>query len=130
MLYIVATPLGNLGDISRRAIDVLSAVPVIACEDTRRTWALLSSLGIPRPQMISYREGVEERAGARLLGLLSDGTDVALCTDGGYPGISDPGFRLVRSAADADIGTPEASASLGATVVQSNSSFTGSPSIV
>ena len=97
MLYIVATPIGNLEDMTPRGLAALKAVSVIACEDTRRTWALLSSFGIPRPvEMISYREGNEDRAGARILDLLRGGTDVALCTDGGYPGISDPGFRLVR----------------------------------
>jgi 16S rRNA (cytidine1402-2'-O)-methyltransferase len=98
MLYVVATPIGNLGDISSRAIEVLKSVTVIACEDTRRTWQLLSSLDIPRPEMISYREGNEEFAGNRIIGLLKSGVDVALCSDGGYPAISDPGFRLVRSA--------------------------------
>ncbi len=97
MLYLVATPIGNLGDMTPRGLEVLKTVRVIACEDTRRTWALLSNFGIPRPpEMISYREGNEDRAGARILELLAAGTDVALCTDGGYPGISDPGFRLVR----------------------------------
>ena len=97
MLYIVATPIGNLEDMTPRALAALKSVRVIACEDTRRTWALLSSFDIPRPaEMISYREDNEDRAGARILDLLREGTDVALCTDGGYPGISDPGFRLVR----------------------------------
>lgn len=99
MLYIVATPIGNLGDMTPRGLEVLKAVKVIACEDTRRTWALLTNFGIPRPsEMISYREGVEDRAGGRIIELMKSGIDVALCTDGGYPGISDPGFRLVRDA--------------------------------
>lgn len=99
MLHLVATPIGNLGDLSPRAVETLRSVSAIACEDTRRTWQLLSHFGIPRPPcMLSYREGVEERAGERVLALLREGTDVALCTDAGYPGISDPGFRLVRSA--------------------------------
>ena len=93
MLSLVATPIGNLADLSPRGLEVLKTVRVIACEDTRRTWALLTNFGIPRPpEMISYREGVEDRAGGRILDLLKGGTDVALCTDGGYPGISDPGF--------------------------------------
>ncbi|MGI5868569.1 MAG: 16S rRNA (cytidine(1402)-2'-O)-methyltransferase [Kiritimatiellia bacterium] len=97
MLHIVATPIGNLGDMTPRALEALKNADVIACEDTRRTWQLLSHFGIPRPAtMISYREGNEERAGARILELLRGGANVALCTDGGYPGISDPGFRLVR----------------------------------
>lgn len=97
MLYLIATPIGNMGDMTPRALDALRAVSAIACEDTRRTWALLTHFGIPRPaEMVSYREGNEDRAGARILALLRSGADVALCTDGGYPGISDPGFRLVR----------------------------------
>ena len=99
MLYLVATPIGNLGDLSPRALETLRAAPVIAAEDTRHTWQLLSHFGIPRPaRMISYREGAEERAGAEILDCLRAGQDVALCTDAGYPGVSDPGFRLVRDA--------------------------------
>ena len=99
MLYLVATPIGNLGDLSPRALETLRAVPVVAAEDTRHTWQLLSHFGIPRPaRMISYREGAEDRAGAQILECLRAGQDVALCTDAGYPGISDPGFRLVRDA--------------------------------
>ena len=99
MLHLVATPIGNLGDLAPRALEVLRAVPTIAAEDTRRTWQLLAHFGIPRPaRMISYREGAEERAGAEILALLRAGEDVALCSDAGFPGISDPGFRLVRAA--------------------------------
>lgn len=98
-LFLVATPIGNLGDLSPRALETLRAAPVVAAEDTRRTWQLLSHFGVPRPpRMISYREGAEERAGAQVLECLRAGQDVALCTDAGYPGISDPGFRLVRDA--------------------------------
>lgn len=104
MLYLVATPIGNLGDLSPRALETLRAVPVVAAEDTRRTWQLLSHFGVPRPErMISYREGAEERAGAQILECLRAGQDVALCTDAGYPGISDPGFRLVRDAVAAGL---------------------------
>jgi 16S rRNA (cytidine1402-2'-O)-methyltransferase len=99
MLYIVATPIGNLDDLTPRALRVLGEADVIACEDTRRTRALLSHGGVPRPAaLVSYREGVEMRAGGRLLEALAAGRVVALCTDGGYPGISDPGYRLVRAA--------------------------------
>ena len=99
MLYLVAPPIGNLGDLSPRALETLRAVPVVAAEDTRHTWQLLAHFGIPRPaRMISYREGAEDRAGAQILECLRAGQDVALCTDAGYPGISDPGFRLVRVA--------------------------------
>jgi 16S rRNA (cytidine1402-2'-O)-methyltransferase len=99
MLYIVATPIGNLDDMSPRAVQVLRKADVIACEDTRRTRALLSHFDIPRPAtLLSYREGNERSAGRRLAGFLRDGLRVALCSDSGYPGISDPGYRLTRLA--------------------------------
>lgn len=96
MLKIVATPIGNLGDLSRRAEEALRGAQLIACEDTRRTWQLLAHLGIPRPEMISYRQGNEERAGRAILAAVRAGRQTALCSDGGYPGISDPGYRLMR----------------------------------
>ena len=96
-LYVVATPLGNLGDASPRVRETLAAAPVIACEDTRRTWQLLSALGIPRPELFSYRQGNEEGVSRRIVGLVRAGTPVALCSDGGYPGISDPGYRVIRT---------------------------------
>jgi len=100
MLSIIATPIGNLDDLSRRAVRELREADVIACEDTRRTRGLLSHFEIPRPAvMVSYREQTEERAGGRLLALLREGKKIALCSDGGYPGISDPGYRLIRDAA-------------------------------
>ena len=100
MLHVVATPIGNLGDISHRALDALRNAVAIACEDTRRTWQLLSHFGIPRPkEMFSYRQGIEDRVTERVTALLRSGVDVALCSDGGYPGISDPGYRLIRTCA-------------------------------
>ncbi len=99
-LYVVATPLGNLGDASPRVRETLAAAPVIACEDTRRTWQLLSALGIPRPELFSYRQGNEEGVSRRIAGLVRAGTPVALCSDGGYPGISDPGYRVIRAFAE------------------------------
>ena len=96
MLHVVATPIGNLGDLTPRARDALQAADLIACEDTRRTWALLSACGIPRPEMLSYRQGNEEHIGERLAAAVRAGRTVVLCSDGGYPGISDPGYRLVR----------------------------------
>lgn len=96
-LYVVATPLGNLEDASPRVRAVLAEAPVIACEDTRRTWQLLSALGIPRPEMFSYRQGNEGQVTRRIRGLVEAGTPVALCSDGGYPGISDPGYRVIRT---------------------------------
>ncbi len=99
MLHVVATPIGNLADLSPRALDALKTADLIACEDTRRTWGLLSAFSIPRPEMISYRQGNEECAGDRILQAVQAGRSVALCSDGGYPGISDPGYRLIRRAA-------------------------------
>ena len=79
MLHIVATPIGNLGDMSPRGVDVLRQADVVACEDTRRTRTLLTHFDIPRPAgMLSYREGNEERVGARILEYLQAGRDVAL----------------------------------------------------
>jgi len=104
MLSLVATPIGNLSDMTPRALDALREADVIACEDTRRTWALLSHFGIPRPaELVSYRQGNEERVGARLLDAVRAGRRVALCSDGGCPGISDPGFRLAQAAAEAGL---------------------------
>jgi 16S rRNA (cytidine1402-2'-O)-methyltransferase len=103
MLHVVATPIGNLGDLTPRAREALAAADLVACEDTRRTWALFSALGLPRPEMLSYREGREESAGARIVAALQAGRTVALCSDGGYPGISDPGYRLVRRVAQAGL---------------------------
>jgi len=103
MLHIVATPIGNLADLSPRALEALKAADIIACEDTRRTWGLLSAFNIPRPEMISYRQGNEERIGDVIVQALQAGRSVALCSDGGYPGISDPGYRLIRRAVQESI---------------------------
>ena len=99
MLHVVATPIGNLGDISARALECLKSAQLIACEDTRRTWQLLTHFGIPRPDMISYRQGNEERISEVVVAAVNAGKEVALCSDGGYPGISDPGYRLIRKCA-------------------------------
>lgn len=99
MLIVVATPIGNLSDMGPRAVDALREADGIACEDTRRTRALLSHFEIPRPAcFLSYRQGNEEHAGRRILALLEGGKQIALCSDGGYPGISDPGYRIIRAA--------------------------------
>ncbi len=103
MLHLVATPVGNLGDLTPRARDAFTSADVIACEDTRRTWALLSAHHITRPRMISYRQGREEQAGQQIMKELAAGREVVLCSDGGYPGISDPGYRLVRQVIDAGL---------------------------
>ena len=103
-LHVIATPIGNLGDLSPRALDAFKSASVIACEDTRRTWQLLTHFGIPRPpEMFSYRQGNEERITERVIASLRAGKQVALCSDGGYPGISDPGYRLIRTCAQAGI---------------------------
>lgn len=99
MLYLVATPIGNLDDLTPRAVQVLKDSDIIACEDTRRTRILLAHYDIPYPgEMVSYREQTEQRRGEYLAQKLENGLTVALCTDGGYPGISDPGYRLLRLA--------------------------------
>jgi len=102
-LWLVGTPIGNLGDISERARDVLAAVDVIACEDTRRTRALLSHLGIPAPRLVSFFEGNERRRTPELLERLRGGETVAVVSDAGMPGLSDPGYRLVADAVEQGI---------------------------
>lgn len=100
MLHVIATPIGNLGDLSPRAEGCLRSATVIACEDTRRTWQLLTHFGIPRPpEMFSYRQGNEDYVTEKVMKALASGKEVALCSDGGYPGISDPGYRLIRTCA-------------------------------
>ncbi|HUV23733.1 MAG TPA: 16S rRNA (cytidine(1402)-2'-O)-methyltransferase [Gammaproteobacteria bacterium] len=96
VLYIVATPIGNLDDISLRAVATLKAVELIAAEDTRHSKFLLSHLGVAT-RMISCHEHNEESRCMEILQLLHDGSDVALISDAGTPLISDPGFRLVRA---------------------------------
>lgn len=103
MLHVIATPIGNLQDLTPRALAAFKAATLVACEDTRRTWQLLSAFQIPRPEMISYRQGNEDRAGEAVVAALRAGREVALCSDGGYPGISDPGYRLVRRCAQENL---------------------------
>jgi len=94
-LVIVATPIGNLSDISPRALDALRIADLIACEDTRQTLKLLNHFGIQKP-LVSYHDFNEEKKAAELGGKIRDGMTVALVSDAGTPGISDPGYRLVR----------------------------------
>ncbi len=96
-LHIVSTPIGNLGDLSPRAKEVLGSVPVIACEDTRVTGALFAHAEIPKPRLISYRDENEAARAAELVEFLQSGSDVALVCDAGTPTLSDPGFRLIRA---------------------------------
>ncbi len=101
-LYVIATPLGNLGDLSPRAAALLRTVPVVAAEDTRRTHGLLSAIDA-HPRMVSYHAHSTARREDDLLALLAGGQDVALVTDAGTPAISDPGMELVSAARDAGI---------------------------
>jgi 16S rRNA (cytidine1402-2'-O)-methyltransferase len=96
-LFVVATPLGHLEDITLRALRVLRSVSLVACEDTRRTGTLLRAHGIKAP-LTSYFEHNERAKGASILAAVRAGRDVALVSDAGTPGISDPGYRLVRDA--------------------------------
>src|SRR5438552_8478624 len=95
MLYVVATPIGNLSDITLRALDVLKSVDVIAAEDTRHSGMLLKHFEIKKP-LLSYHEHNEAMRAAQLVERLAAGEDVALITDAGTPGLSDPGARLIR----------------------------------
>jgi 16S rRNA (cytidine1402-2'-O)-methyltransferase len=95
-LYVVATPIGNLADLTERAKAILGAVDSIACEDTRTTGAMLTRLGLHRP-LVAYHDHNETDAAEKLADELQGGKSIALVTDAGTPAISDPGFRLVRA---------------------------------
>ena len=122
-LHLVATPIGNLGDMSPRALDVLRAADAIACEDTRVTGGLLAKLGVRRAgdvPLVPYHEHNAEEARPRLMARLAAGEAVALVSDAGMPAISDPGYKLVRACIDAGIavtGVPGANAALLALVL-------------
>jgi len=102
LLYLVATPIGNLNDITLRALTTLREVDYVASEDTRKTGLLLKHFDISKPQL-AFHEHNEERAGQHIEELLKQGKSVALVTNAGTPGISDPGYTLVRRAIAADI---------------------------
>ncbi len=120
-LYVIATPIGNLEDITRRAVRILSEVDLIAAEDTRRSRKLLSHLGISKPHISHYRHN-QKRSGKALLLKLKQGMKVALLTDAGTPGLSDPGAILVSMAREAGfpvVPVPGASALAAAVSVSS-----------
>lgn len=120
-LVLVATPIGNLGDLTPRAVDVLREADVIAAEDTRRTRGLLTHAGVPAAGRLRSVHGHNERARAReLVAAVAGGATVAVVTDAGMPGISDPGAQLVRACLDAGLAVevvPGASAVLAALVL-------------
>jgi 16S rRNA (cytidine1402-2'-O)-methyltransferase len=95
-LYVVATPIGNLADLTDRARAILGAVDVIACEDTRTTGAMLTRIGLHK-ELTAYHEHNETEAAESLANLLAAGKSVAVVSDAGTPGLSDPGFRVVRA---------------------------------
>lgn len=101
-LYIVATPIGNMGDLSRRAIEVLAGAVCVAAEDTRRTGQLLSMEGI-KTRMLAYHEHSAPQIAEQLVARIAAGEAVALVSDAGTPTISDPGYRLVRAVQDAGL---------------------------
>ncbi|HZD79484.1 MAG TPA: 16S rRNA (cytidine(1402)-2'-O)-methyltransferase [Actinomycetota bacterium] len=118
-LYLVGTPIGNLGDLTERARETLGSVDLVAAEDTRRAGRLLARLGIDA-RTISFFEGNEERRAPQLLQRLREGERVALISDAGMPGLSDPGYRLVRGCVEAGIDVrviPGPSASVSALVL-------------
>ncbi|HET6408906.1 MAG TPA: 16S rRNA (cytidine(1402)-2'-O)-methyltransferase [Chthoniobacteraceae bacterium] len=96
MLSLVATPIGNLGDITLRALETLKNADVIACEDTRHSLRLLQHYQISKP-LVSYHEHNEARRTAELIEQLAEGKNIAIISDAGFPGISDPGHRLLRA---------------------------------
>jgi 16S rRNA (cytidine1402-2'-O)-methyltransferase len=102
MLYLVATPIGNLGDISLRALDTLRTADLVVSEDTRKTGMMLKHFEISKPQL-SFFEGNEGRHLPKVMAALEAGKQVALVTNAGTPGVSDPGYTLVRAALDAGI---------------------------
>jgi len=101
-LYLVATPIGNLSDITHRALQVLRDVDLIACEDTRHTQKLLNHYGITT-KTISYHEHNEQQRAVKLIDQLKQGDNIAVVSDAGTPAISDPGFRLVRAAIENEV---------------------------
>ena len=102
LLYLIATPIGNLGEMNKRALEVLQDIDIVAAEDTRNSSALLANYGIHK-EMFSLREHNEVEASQRLISLIKEGKKIAYMSDAGYPGISDPGYLLVKAAITNDI---------------------------
>jgi 16S rRNA (cytidine1402-2'-O)-methyltransferase len=103
-LVLVATPIGNLADLSPRAVEALRSAALVCCEDTRRTGRLLQHAGVPAPRLAVCNEHTESARIGEVLAVLDEGKDVAVVTDAGTPGISDPGERMVRAVLDAGFG--------------------------
>lgn len=126
MLYLVATPIGNLEDITLRALRILKEVEIIACEDTRNTQKILNHYEISGKKLISYHEHNEEKMSGKIIAYLEDGVDVAIVTDAGMPCISDPGYVLVEKVREAGLevtALPGANAGLTALVASGIESY-------
>ncbi|MFH2048943.1 MAG: 16S rRNA (cytidine(1402)-2'-O)-methyltransferase [bacterium] len=101
-LYLIPTPIGNMGDMTERSLEILKEVELIACEDTRHSGGLLNKLGIKK-KLISYHEFNEASRAEQLIDILKQGSSVGVISDAGSPGISDPAYRVVRAAIDNNI---------------------------
>ncbi len=101
-IFLVPTPIGNMGDITRRAVEILEEVDIVACEDTRHSGSLLKKLGLKK-KLISYHNFNEIVRAGQLITKIQEGMSVAVITDGGSPGISDPAFRIVRAAIEGGV---------------------------
>jgi 16S rRNA (cytidine1402-2'-O)-methyltransferase len=101
-IYLVPTPIGNMGDMTSRAVEVLTSVELVACEDTRVSGGLLKKLGLKK-KLISYHEFNEANRAKQLAGIVAEGKDIAVVTDAGSPGISDPAYRIVRAAIELNL---------------------------
>lgn len=126
-LYLVATPIGNLGDITERALATLRSVHHVAAEDTRRTRGLLSHFGITGKELTTLDANASDRAVARVVGLLKDGHSVAFVTDAGTPGVSDPGRALVNAAVAAGIPVTSLPGASAVTTAVALSGLVGGP---
>lgn len=102
-LFVVGTPIGNLKDITLRAIETLKSVSIIACEDTRVTRSLLNHLNIDDKKLIAYHDKNEKASAQGIIKLIQDGTDVAIVSDAGMPVVSDPGYEVIRQAIAAGV---------------------------